>query len=107
MLFGFFLILLVVMIGVKLAEAVWMVDDVLHDAQASLDLSLQIGVHEESHNETGRKQEETVWWDDFPAFSEHLIEYESQHCDLNDSQSDSSLEHGFSISHRKLDASGV
>lgn len=75
MLFGLFLILLIVMIGVKLAEAVWMVDDVLHDAQASLDLSLQIGVHEESHDETGCKQEEAVRWHDFPAISEHLIQY--------------------------------
>jgi len=107
MLLSLFLIFLVVNLWVKLTEAVWMVDDVLHNTEAGFDLSLQSSMHEESHNETWSHKEESVWWHNCPSISKHFGKDEGQHCDLDHSQSDSTLEHRLSVVLRKLNSDGV
>lgn len=107
MLLSLLFFFLVVHLWVKLTEAVWMVDDVLHNTETGFDLSLQSSMHEESHNKTWSHQEEFVWWHNCPSISKHFGKHEGQHSDLNDGQSDCTLEHRLSVILRKLNSNGI
>jgi hypothetical protein len=56
-------VILLVVIGVKRSETEWMIYDILHGSQSTLDLALQIGVHKETCNNARNENLEFIGYD--------------------------------------------